>query len=838
MLLSSNSVLAQKSTFSVSISDGKVIDFFKEIESQSDYRFTYNARDLSKELPKISVLVKEVSIDELLLKMEKEYDLKFLILGSNISVAIEKRDDPQNVTVSGYIIDQSSGDILIGATIFCTTLLIGTTSDLAGFYSLTLPADKHSVTIQYIGYETQVIEIDLYSNQHKTIRLHPKSNNLNEVVVRKNERISAFDNFNLSSNKLNIQDIRKYPSIFAEKDVLLSIDFMPGISINPENINGISIRGSSEGENLTTIDKIPVYNISHSISNISIFNPDIINYLTINKGGVPLQFGERAASSIQVVTRKGNKNKIELNGGISNISTRFCIEGPMFKSKMSFLLSARRGGKGIFQSAFNYLSDAKIYYYDLNSKLNYQVNTKNELTFSTYWGKDFSSFDIDGNQYALSQWNTNTYSLDWNRIVNGKFTYNLTGFLSSYRYLFSQDSLNLGVYVDDIGVRNDFNLYLNPSSIYRFGMVIINHMFDNPLVYEKPNQAIDTKYKFYLSLESSVYFINERKLSDRIKIKAGARFSAFNQFDHGDFYDTYSPYEDSGISVLDTTQFDLSNHYSVSPSVQFNYQLSTTSSIKVSYIRSSQYLHQLSSINTEGLIYKILVPSNNGIQPLYVDQISAGYMKTSSNSVYELAIESYYKIMKNTIEYKDSVITINSKYPIRNYVQQGRGIAYGLEFLLRKKNGNLQGIVSYSLSRSTKQIDGINNGERFFSTQHQPHDFAININYQFNESFNLTANFIYQSGRRYTSLEEGPDPVYERNNCILADYHRADLGIRYERKKKRKFKSTWEFTIFNLYNRQNAYFMYKKDKSQNNETDYNFYSLYGITPTISWSFKL
>ncbi len=833
LFLLSGILQAQPLKLSLSIAEGTVFDLIEAIESQSDYHFTYQARELEMAIPEISINEQDLPLEGLIARLKAAYPVDFLVQGNNVAITVLEAPNPSYGTISGSILDAKTGDILIGATLYSPELQIGTISSTSGYYSLTLPEGRYNLLVQYLGYETRSLQIDLYGNLHKKVLLSPNRQDLDEVIVTHHESLNDFTRFNLSSNIVHLQNIRSYPSILSEKDVLLSIDFMPGISLNPENINGLIIRGSSDGEILTTLDKVPVYSISHSVSNLSIFNPDIVNHLTINKGGVPIQHGNKAGSAIEVITRKGNENKTEINGAISNISSRLSVEGPIFKEKLSYLFSARRGGKNFFQKSFFSPNNAHIYFYDINSKISYKINPKNDLVLSTYWGKDLSTFDIEDNHYARNQWNTNTFSLDWGRQIGSRIKYNMILFNSRYSYSFEQDSIWLAIDVYDTGLKNEFNFYIRPGSLLRFGVELSNHFFDNPIEYKRTNTLLEYKYKFNSSLEGAAYLQHERQIGKRFKIKTGGRLTAFRQFLNGNFYESYYPDMDSSQFFIDSTALKIYDFGAISPVFQLNYRLSKTASLKLGVNRSSQFIHQLSSINAEGFIYKILVPSGRGIKPLALTQFSAAYMKTSLDGRYDFSLEGYYKHAKNSIEYRDSVVSIDNNTPFRNYVRQGEGLACGLEFMVRKKEGRLQGILSYALSKSVKTIDGINQGRSFYSAQHQPHDFALNLNYRLNPSLKIAVNFILQSGRRYT-LQKG-NTRYERNRQKFPNYHRADIGIQYEKTHEKRFKSTWELSIFNVYNRKNAYFLFRNDRTGSN-TEYLFYSLYGITPTLSWSF--
>jgi hypothetical protein len=832
---------AQDTTFSIAGTQLTIIEVFEQIEKVSPYHFLYQPKLIQQVSKRSSIKLTNTTIEEATSVIENTFGVACLVDGTNISVkAIEIPPKPELYDFNGKILDKSNLEILIGASLYCDSLKKGTISDINGFFTIPLPAGKHKINIRYTGYKSQTILINIESNLFKIIRLEHEFSKLRAVTIRSHSGFDTIQSFNIRNNILHVNHLSELPSITADQDIIQSIDFIPGVNLNAENLSGYSIRGSSEGENLTIMDNVPVYSLSHNIGNLSIFSSSIINNIIIRKGGVPAKYGGRAASAIQVVTRDGNQNELQVKGALSNLSNRLSVEGPLKKRKVSYLISGRRGGKDFIKKPHQIFDGQTLYFYDLNTKINYQINTKNKLTGSTYWGRDVSDFMIDStltNPY--NDWSTNIYTLNWNRIINTKLTQNICFFNSNYNYYFEQEEIYLGLNINDFGVRADYNLYSNTKLIHRFGLSSTFHSFLNPKVKAQniDTSGLDFSFSANMSLESALYYQQERKISEHLEVNLGLRFSMFNQITSGNYF--ISNVDDSLVDYSDEIYVDGTEEahhlFDFSPSMILRYKASSNSIITVSYTRASQYMHQLSSINAEGLQYKILVPSSKQIKPLKANQFAFGYLVYTKNQMYEIGIEAYYKQLNNILVYNDFVRTIDYKVPLSYYVSQGKGKNYGLEFHVHKRLGKLKGIMSFTRSEARKHITGINNNNPYYSSLHVPFDFALNLNYQLSNQWSVSTNFVYKSGKRYT--EEAPVLSYIRNAKKLPNYHRADLGFKLKSKDYRKLNSTWMFSVYNIYNRKNTFFLYRETNA-NKRVIYSHYSLFGIVPSISWSFTI
>ncbi len=820
----------QQQTFDFRYENESLVRIVSHIQTQSNYRFIYNSREIKKQNLKISINLEDASIYDLLEYLKQNYPLDFLVNRNTISVAVKENKQNKSIIVKGYVTDMKNGGRLVGVNIYNLERNIYSTTNSEGFYSIRLPTNKDKLCFQHLGYEKKTVALNLSRDSVQNISLTPSENKLPEVVVGTQRKSVQADNFNINTNTLSLNDVKNQPTIGAENDILKIVELLPGINYNNNNQQGYSIRGSSDGANLIVVDHVPIYQTNHTIANLSIFSQDIIRNISIHKGGIPPTFGGKASALMLINTRNGNTDKFSMSGGISNISSRLTLEGPILKSKLSFLISARRGGENPLSTLFT--KDKKIYFYDLNAKVSYKLKNNSSLLFSLYWGKDRAFFMPDKSFHTFNQWRTNLYSLQLNRIKNSKLSTRLNGYFSLYDYSYNQDKMFLGVGIYDFGIEKAYNWYITSSSTLNLGGQLKIHSFFNPFIQSKNKLSDNTIYN--VSTESSLYLQNERKLNNKVYLKAGCRVSLFNKLVDGQFYNALSSDTATVGKVISKTGSHFNYYLTFLPSLELNYKLSNQASIKFAYNRSSQYLHQLSSGNTEGLMYRLIIPCNDNIKPLIISQYSMGFMAQSNNSTYGFTVESYYKFINNTIDYRDNVFQIDSDNPIENYTRQGKGNAYGIEFMLKKEKGRLNGTLCYTLAHSGKRIKGINNDKRYLSSDHIPHNFSISAVYRINKKLTLLADFVLHSGRRYTDNNLSSP---ERNSTKSPVYHRADLGISYELKKTKRFNSVWKFSIYNVYNRQNAYFLYGQEEKLSGNTNLISYNLYDFAPSISWSFK-
>ncbi len=745
----------------------------------------------------------------------------------------------QNYTISGSVTDKSTGEDLIGVTLLETATSKGTITNVYGFYSFTLPEGKHTLRFSYIGYESETYEIILNKNQTLDVRLAPANTELSEVVIKAEREDENITSNQMSVERMDIKKLEKIPVLMGEKDVLKSIQLLPGISTTSEGGSGFSVRGGSIDQNLILLDGAPLYSSSHLMGFFSAFNSDALKNVSVYKGGIPANYGGRASSVLDISMKEGNNQKFSGSGGIGLISSRLTLEGPIIKDKMSFIVSGRRSYLDQVAKLGGFLDDGmNLYFYDLNAKMNYKINDKNRIFLSGYFGQDNFGFNDIG-----MEWGNTTATLRWNHVYNSKLFSNTTFIYSNYNYGFNlvvDAAINSGI--KDYSFKQDYSWFLNPNNTVKFGLDVTHHTFKPGELQFEDDDNTDIVLDETLALESGVYISNSQKLSDRFSAEYGFRLSMFNQLGEG-WANTYNDYN----VKIDSTFYEageiMQTYWDIEPRLSLNYRLNKTSSLKASYNRMAQYLHLMSN-STSSQPSDTWMPSTGNIEPQSVSQYALGYFKNFNDNNYEFSIEGYYKQMNNINDYEDGTnIMLNED--IEAYILSGEGRSYGLEFYLKKKYGKLTGWLSYTLGRTEYKIDGINNGEWYNTRYDKTHDVSIVLTYALNDRLSLSGSWVYYKGNAVTfpSGQYGFDNqswayYTERNGYRMPDYHRLDLSLHLEGKKKKRFETSWDFSLYNVYNRHNAYTIsFQESETMPGANEAVKLSLFGIVPSVTWNFK-
>ena len=751
----------------------------------------------------------------------------------------------QKHTISGTIKDQQTGETLIGASISLLEIPeSGSVSNRYGFYSISAPSNNYSLIASFSGYKNDTIKISLQREQMLSIQLVPQSTKLQEVVITGRRG----DNITLTLpgvQKISINEIKNLPVLFGEQDILKTIQLLPGIKSGGDGSSGFFVRGGAEDQNLILLDEATVYNASHLLGFFSTFNSDAIKDVTIYKGDMPAQYGGRLSSLLDVQMNDGNDKQYKFSGGIGLISSRLNFEGPIVKNKGSFIVSARRTYADLFLklSRDTDVNKSILYFYDINVKANYQFGEKNRLFLSGYFGKDELGY---GTQFGIN-WGNTTATLRWNHIFNNRLFSNTSLIYSNYDYrvTINQTTNNLVILskIKDLSLKSDFQYYQGNKNKINFGFDLINHIFTpgtievsetssyNPLTLEK-------KY----ALDGSIYVSDEWKASDKLKFNAGLRLTSFSILGPGDFY-TY----DKNGNVTDTAVYSsgqvVQSYLTLQPRLAGTYQLNTYSSIKASYSRNVQNLHLLSN-STGSNPTDVWIPSSNNVKPEISDQISAGYYRNFAQNKFEASAEMYYKFLQNQIDYKDGAVLV-ANATVESQLLFGKGKAYGLELYVKKKYGKLTGWISYTLSRTERLIDGINNDQWYPNTQDQTHNIAIVAMYKLNKKWSLSSDFVYNTGNAVTwpsgkySVDGNTIFYYtERNGYRMPSYNRLDISATLQGRKTAKFEGSWTFSVYNVYGRENPYFVqFQNDPSDPQKTQAVQYSLFRWVPSITYNFK-
>ncbi|MFV8364010.1 TonB-dependent receptor [Flavobacterium sp. ZT3P35] len=770
----------------------------------------------------------------------------------------------EKFTLSGTIIDANSNETLIGVNVVLPELKTGVTTNEYGFYSITLPKGVYTVQISYLGYQTLQESITLDQNVKNNFKLFSNETALKEVVITDNKTKTDIRKPEMSVNKLSISTIKKMPVVLGEVDVLKSILLLPGVTNAGEGASGFNVRGGGADQNLILLDEATIFNSSHVFGFFSVFNPDAIKDLKLYKGGIPARYGGRASSVLDIYQKDGNSKEFHVNGGIGLISSRILAEGPLVKDKGSFLIGGRSSYAHLFLKLSEEQKDNSAYFYDLNTKLSYKLNPNNSLYLSGYFGRDV---------FSLSKSFTNIYgnaivNLRWNHLFSEKLFSNLSLIYSDYYYGLDLDFVG---FKWDSGIKNynikyDFKNYISDTFKLNYGVNGIYYEFNPGTIKPSDDNSginfdqLDKKYAF----ESALYINADHDISNKIALSYGLRYSMFYRLGQStvNIYENDNPvlfnsdlqiYEKA--TPIDTKFYErnkvMKSYNYLEPRLSVAYQINDDQSIKASYNRMVQYLQLISNTSSPTPL-DVWTPSDRFIKPQIADQVALGYFKNFKDDMYSLEIETYYKEVQNRLDYIDGANLIANK-AIEQIILNGQLRSYGLEILLRKNEGKLNGWISYTLSKSEQQTPGrtaqelgINNGQWYNSVYDKLHNVAITSSYNLNEKWSFGANFALQTGQpvtypvgKYEYLEMSVPSYGLRNENRLPTYHHLDLAatLTPTKNKNRDWKGEWVFSIYNVYNRKNAASISFR---QNNDTGSNEAvktSIFGVVPAVSYNFK-
>ncbi len=780
----------------------------------------------------------------------------------------------EKAVLSGYVKDATTGEDLIGASIAVDNPKTGTVTNVYGFYSLFLPEGTYEIDFQYIGYQRVRKQVVLKGDQSLDVELQPITTQLEAAEVTAEKIDANVKSIEMSVAKLDVKEIEKVPQLLGETDIIRTLTLLPGVSTVGEGSNGFNVRGGGADQNLILLDEAPVYNSSHLFGFFSIFNADAVKDVKLYKGGIPAQYGGRLSSVVDVRQKEGNTKNFAAQGGIGLLSSRLLVEGPIVKDEASFMVAARRSYADVFLalSSDPAINQNTLYFYDLNTKLNWRVGEKDRLFLSGYFGRDV--FGID-NLFGFD-WGNGTGSLRWNHLFSKKLFANFTAIYSDYTYSIGSDdeenensNFNLLSRIQDFHLEGEFNYYINPDNRIDFGFEAIYYRFSPGRVeagfLEDPLE-LEKEY----ALEPSLYISQELKLGQRTTVQYGLRYSSFYKLGAKTVYQYANPELPLTEEVIDSTVYGrgevvagFDGLQGLEPRLAINYLINENVSLKASYNRTRQYIQLISNTTTPTPV-DLYRPAGEYIQPATVNQVALGYFQNFNDNMYEASVEVYYKDLDNIVDYRDGADLIFNENIETEILRGGIGRAYGLEFLLRKRTGRLTGWLGYTLSRSERKLDGpsaaqdINLGDWYLANFDKPHDFSLVANYALTKKWDIGGIFVYQTGRPFTlpegkyQFEEFTIPIYtKRNNGRITDYYRVDVSATYspERKPNKRFYSSWSFGIYNLLARRNAYSIFFQPVANGQDIteaqENSFYdtqavrlAIFGtMIPSVTWNFN-
>ncbi len=838
-------------------SDGSRLQFLKEIESQAGVIFSYNPETVDVD-SSVEVKIRRGTLKVILEQIFSDQPVSFMTHGTRVLIIRGKRSKTGKRTINGYVRDMDTGEVLIGATISARPVDasgqgFGVAANIYGFYSLSLPEGAYRLVITYVGYEAVERELHIDENQRLDFDLKESFTELKEVVVEstayEEEEDSNYASNDMGKNTLGIKTIREMPALFGEVDVVKALQLLPGVQVQGEGSTNFFVRGGNSDQNLVLLDEATVYNASHLMGFFSIFNPDALNYMKFYRGHIPAAHGGRLSSLLDIRMKEGNNKKMQVSGGVGVTSARFTVEGPIAREKSSFMLSGRRTYLDQFLrfSGDDLTKQTRIYFYDLNAKLNYRIDDRNKIFLSGYFGRDLNKILVL--QYVID-WGNTTGTLRWNHIFNDRLFSNTTLVYSKYDYLIDLSDentpFNWRSEVEDITFKQDFDFFLHPDYLLSFGLQSTFHRFIPGESKEDPNSGVPRKR----ALESAAYFSADHEITERLSLNYGLRYSLYQLFgettlfEYDDAYNITSERQTQGDDIYQT-------YGGFEPRISARHLLGGNNSIKMSYNRNRQYMQLLSNLSLGFNVFDIWYPSSNRIRPQIADHFSMGYFQNLKNNKYELSAELYYKKLHNQVDYADhSVLIMNRE--LEAQLRTGDGEAYGMELMFRK-NGRLNGWLSYTYSRALRQIEGINDSREYPALYDQPHAFSVVGNYRLTPRWTLSVNWNYASGRPVSLPDESYRfeqyivPVYgSKNNERMPGYHRLDVSFTLFPKEKpgRKNESSWNFGVYNLYARRNAASVFVSAELEDidlvkdpDRPAFHRLSLFGIIPSIAYNFK-
>ncbi len=803
---------------SLNVINGRLEDVFQEIAKQGKIELSYSSKKINLE-QRVSVQLRDASIARVFEDLSRKASLRFIIVENHIVIKTEKRKNetppsaPFHYTLSGYIRDTRSSEALIGATVYIPELEKGTISNEFGYYSITIPPGTYSISFSYIGYKTYFWDTDHISNQVIDIQMEEKPALLEEVIITSMDDQIDLTQIRTGNVNLEPRSVERMPALMGEQDVIKSLDALPGITLQGDGSTLFFVRGGNKDQNRILLDDAPIYNPSHVLGIFSSFIPEAVKDIKIYKGDIPAEYGGRLSSLIDVRSRDGDMNKWVVNGGIGLATVKASVEGPLSRGKSSFFVSGRTSWFKWFMQQYN-PSIQQFNFTDLNVKFNVKMGTKDRLHISGYTGKDYFSHGPSASSTSGVSWGNIAGTIRWNHLYSEKMFSNTTLYGSKYDYyLLTNVEQNTfwNSRISNLTLKSDYTWYASPDITFRFGGKISRHDF-NPGNYEdgsNPKGRGIPVVSRKTGREWVLYASNNHSIGNRLSLRYGLRASFWQNMGEATEYvygEDYSP--------VDTLHYGAGQVYNtffrLEPRLGLTYLFGKNASMKASYTRTTQFEQLVTNSISPFTTLEVYLPAGPNILPQLADQLSLGWFQKIPGGNLDLSIEAFYKKMHNQIDYKDHAHMLLNPH-VESELRFGEGRAYGVELLLKKYYGRLNGWVGYSWSRSFRQIQGINGNEEYPAFWDRPHDFNAYISYNIKDKWLVSMNWIYMTGSTFSSptgyyyYNAYAVPVYEKkNNDRLPDYHRMDISTEIQlNKPSARFEHKLVFTIYNLYSRKN-----------------------------------
>jgi len=730
------------------------------------------------------------------------------------------------VTLNGYVRESTSGEELIGVAIYFPSIQKGVVTNVYGFYSITIEGGNYPVVFSYMGYNKVEKVLEINEDKELNIELEPAVETMQEVVISADAVDANVTDISISTEKVNIKDLKNMPSVFGEPDLIKMVQMMPGVITAGEGTSSYFVRGGSADQNLILIDEAPIYDPSHLFGYISVFNSDVIKDSQLYKGGVPSQYGGRLSSILDVRTIDGNNKKLESTVSIGTLASKAMIEGPIKKDKGSYLVSARRSYADVFLKAIG--NENSVYFYDVNAKVNWKQSNKDRFFAAGYFGRDAFSL---GGVFGFD-WGNATGTFRWNHLFSEKLFSNTTFIASQFDYGLELKDPALGFkwtsIINELSFKQHFNWFVSPKNELDFGYNFIYRRFE-PANFDPTSETsifVSTQLQKLYAFDHAFYVGNKQTISAKFTLLYGLRLSIFQNIGPGDVKTYANPQDNTRPEVVKIDTYDqyepIITFANLEPRFSARYLINDISSIKFTYNRMVQNVHLISS-GTVPLPFNTWNPSSSHLKPQIADQIATGYFRNLNDNMFAFSVEGFYKQMQNITDFADNA-NVFFNVDLATEFRQGYSKAYGVEFQLKKSTGKITGFINYTWSNSTRTISGVNKGITFPSNYDRRNALNILASFLVNERWNISSTFTYSTGRPIT-LPTGqyeyqyykPSYITERNGYLLPAYHRLDFSavLTPLKNKSRHIQTKWVFGVYNSYNRKNPFTL----SSRNEEVD-------------------
>lgn len=813
----------------------------------------------------------------------------FVLFFQFITIGMQAQEK-QKYTISGYVKDVASGEYAIGANVYIKELLKGGNTNQYGFYSITVEKGTYHLVVSFVGYQNFEKLIVLDKDIRLNVEMKMTAVDAKEVEVTAEKSDKNVSSTSMGAVKLEMEEIKKIPAFLGEVDVLKTIQLLPGVKSSGDGNTGFYVRGGGPDQNLILLDEAVVYNASHLLGFFSVFNGDAVKSINLIKGGMPAQYGGRLASVLDIAMKDGNNKEYHAEGGIGLVSSRLTIQGPIKKDKASFIVSGRRTYIDVLARPFakpgSTLKNSGVYFYDLNAKISYRLSDKDRIFASGYFGRDIMNFADKAAGFKMGiAWGNSTGVLRWNHLFNDKLFMNTSVIFSDYKFTFSAEQsgfeFKLFSGIRDWNAKVDFGYFPTVRHEVKFGVNYVFHTFTPTSVSAKQGET-DFDFgpvKKIRAHEAAVYLSDDFDVTDNFRIHAGLRYSYFQQVGPFDRY-VKDPTTGQNSGVIHYNPNEKVQEYGgLEPRFNARYTINTKSSVKASYTYNYQYIH-LASLSAVTLPTDVWVPCSELVKPQKGSQYALGYFRNFKDNSYEASVEIYYKELKNQIEYKDGSLPgadINDNSD--NSFVFGTGTAYGAEFFLKKRVGKFNGWIGYTLSYTKRLFPDLNRGQEFYAKYDRRHDASVVLCYDLSKKWNFGAVWVYGTGNAitiptsYYVLDGNVTYEYsDRNAYRMPAYHRLDVSVTYtpdrtkklERRKAalteqyikegkdtativipkkwlKHYESSWNLSVFNVYNRHNPYIIYFANEGSITQGNLRIKAkqvyLFPILPSITWNFK-